>query len=236
MDITEQWKKEVGNRIRNIRITSTKVRNDLQGKKPTLERFAELVDSNKSNVSRWERGLNVPNEITLRTIADYGDISVNELLHGNRDEIISRAMDDALEEFLDVSNKNIQSDYERNKKRYDELLAGLYEKYTKYNEHILPIDSLYIRVRSLTSKELSAEYIKGARTNESSLLYLRSVLEDAHITVSKYEHDPLTQRAIKKGEISKDVFEFVINDLMETKKELNTRLKSIDKFRVKEGD
>lgn len=231
MDVTEQWKKEVGNRIRNIRITSPKVKDKLQGKKPTLERFATLVDSNKSNVSRWERGLNIPNEITLRIIAEYGDTSVEELLHGNRSEVISRAIDDALEDFVNFNDnldsldiEDIKTDYKNNKERYDKLLASLYEEYINYDEYTLPTDGLYIRVRSLASKELSTEYIKGARTNKSTLLYLHGIMEDAHVTVSKYEHDPLTQESIKNSKIKKEIFDFVIQNLMETKKELKRQL------------
>ena len=63
-------KKEVGNRIKDIRIN-----NGL-----TMEELADVVESNKSNVSRWERGLNIPNEATLRKIAVLGGVTVEELL------------------------------------------------------------------------------------------------------------------------------------------------------------
>lgn len=43
-------KQAIGNRIKEIRI------NNPIKKNATMEEFAEMVDSNKSNVSRWERG------------------------------------------------------------------------------------------------------------------------------------------------------------------------------------
>ena len=73
-------KEVLGIRIRNIRIT----------RKETLEEFAEQIRNStnekikttKSNVSKWEKGENVPNAITLHAISDLGGITVNELLYG----------------------------------------------------------------------------------------------------------------------------------------------------------
>lgn len=48
-----------------------------------MEEIASKVSSNKSNVSRWERGINVPNQITLKKIADLGDMTVDQLLYGD---------------------------------------------------------------------------------------------------------------------------------------------------------
>lgn len=70
-------KREVGKRIKEIRKSSLKLTFR------TMEELADKVGSNKSNVSRWERGINLPSRETLEKIADIGGISVNELLHGN---------------------------------------------------------------------------------------------------------------------------------------------------------
>ena len=71
----------LGERIKRIRVS----------RKETLEKFAEniikassdSVKTGKSNVSRWEKGLNKPNDITLQAIAKLGGITVNQLLNSN---------------------------------------------------------------------------------------------------------------------------------------------------------
>ena len=71
----------IGQRIKHIRVS----------RKETLEEFAEniikassnSVKTGKSNVSRWEKGLNKPNDITLQAIAKLGNTTVNQLLNSN---------------------------------------------------------------------------------------------------------------------------------------------------------
>lgn len=71
----------IGQRIKHIRVS----------RKETLEEFAEniikasnnSVKTGKSNVSRWEKGLNKPNDITLEAIAKLGNTTVNQLLNSN---------------------------------------------------------------------------------------------------------------------------------------------------------
>ena len=73
-------KKKLGSRIKEIRVNE----------KDTLESFSQkinkysggVIKSGKSNVSRWEKGENIPNDITLKTIADIGKMTVTELLYG----------------------------------------------------------------------------------------------------------------------------------------------------------
>ena len=68
----------VGKRIKAIRVD----------RKETLEQFAEnirmqtdgVVKTTKSNVSKWEKGLNLPNDITIKAIADLGNVTVDYLM------------------------------------------------------------------------------------------------------------------------------------------------------------
>ena len=70
----------LGERIKQIRLERGE----------TLEEFGQAIrkrsnkdlKSNKSNVSRWERDENVPNDFTLESIAKLGNTTVDELLHG----------------------------------------------------------------------------------------------------------------------------------------------------------
>lgn len=84
-------KKLVGKRIQAIRL----------GKGLTLEQFGELIGASKSSISewesgkhlppaksiisRWEKGVMLPNFSRLERIAEFGNITVNELLYGNNE-------------------------------------------------------------------------------------------------------------------------------------------------------
>ena len=71
--------KEVGKRIRSLR----------QEKGLTMEEFGKFIDkANKSAVGNWERGDNLPNNARLKMIAQFGGISVDELLYGTFDSFV----------------------------------------------------------------------------------------------------------------------------------------------------
>ncbi|HEM3634298.1 TPA: helix-turn-helix transcriptional regulator [Streptococcus suis] len=67
-------KKAIGLRIKSIR----------QDKGMTLEEFGKLFGAGKSNVSKWENGITVPNAERLKAIAKIGDMTVEQLLHGEQ--------------------------------------------------------------------------------------------------------------------------------------------------------
>lgn len=67
-------KKAVGQRIKEIRLK----------KGMTLEEFGGLFNAGKGLVSRWENGLSTPTPDRLKQIAKVGDLTLEELLYGNR--------------------------------------------------------------------------------------------------------------------------------------------------------
>lgn len=71
-------KKEVGSRIRRIRIEFGL----------TMQEFGEKLNppASDSIVSRWERGISLPNNDRLRQIAELGNVSMHYLLEGQTDE------------------------------------------------------------------------------------------------------------------------------------------------------
>lgn len=66
-------KKNVAHRIKNIR----------QERGMTMEEFGKLFGTTKHSVSNWENAKNLPNVTRLKEIADYGDITIEELLYGD---------------------------------------------------------------------------------------------------------------------------------------------------------
>lgn len=97
-------KKKLGNRIKGIRVAE----------KDTLEAFSQkinkysggVIKSGKSNVSRWEKGENIPNDITLKAIADIGGITVEELLYGKN--TVDDKLFETLEKFIARKNGILQ--------------------------------------------------------------------------------------------------------------------------------
>jgi hypothetical protein len=65
-------KKAVGARIRAIRLASGM----------TLKDFGKIFGTNESIVSRWENSASTPRIERLKKIAEFANISVQDLLHG----------------------------------------------------------------------------------------------------------------------------------------------------------
>lgn len=65
-------KKEVGQRIKKIRLEMGY----------TMLEFGKLFNASKGVISNWENGYNLPNRERLSSVAFYGQMSVDELLHG----------------------------------------------------------------------------------------------------------------------------------------------------------
>ena len=72
MEAREINKKEVGQRIREIRIR--------QGL--TLKEFGEVFGATKSNSQKWEKGLSLPNKARMVKMCKIANITLNELLYG----------------------------------------------------------------------------------------------------------------------------------------------------------
>lgn len=64
-------KKAVGARIMTIRLASGM----------TLKEFGQLFGASKGSVQGWEYGRNTPNPERLKKIAEFANISVQDLLH-----------------------------------------------------------------------------------------------------------------------------------------------------------
>ena len=72
-------KHEVSKKIHQIRLS----------KGMTLEEFGKQFNTSKATVFNWEKGRNLPNKQNLKIIADLGNITVNELLYGYKEELMS---------------------------------------------------------------------------------------------------------------------------------------------------
>ena len=76
-----------------------KLRNE---KKLTQEQFAEIIGVSNRSISRWENGVNMPDFDLLIQIADYFDVSIEEILDGERKiENMDKKMEEACTELMD---------------------------------------------------------------------------------------------------------------------------------------
>lgn len=159
-------KLELGNRIRNVR----------NKRLESMEKFGQSIadatnnqsKSGKSNVSRWERGENIPNNETLKAIADLGGISVNYLLYGDlKSRIISQ-----IEMYIAEKNLNLSED--RIKEAIDNLLGILKDETS--NENIrLEVQAEFILdiMNTMEWKELSDNELTELSTYQEVLLALQ---------------------------------------------------------------
>lgn len=99
--------KEVGARIKNIRLSSGW----------TLEELGEKLDTSKVTVFNWEKGRNKPNKENLKRIAELGKVSVNELLYGDLKQHVYNVLQNELiengkfalkvKEYLEIEDESI---------------------------------------------------------------------------------------------------------------------------------
>lgn len=185
--------KKIGSRIKDIRLS----------RGWTLEDLGERLHTSKVTVFNWEKGRNKPNKDNLKKIADLGNITVDELLYGSQQEVALKAIDDALNEFIE-SDSVMYFSYEDDKQRYNELLRELFYKHTTDDSFAfsVAIDDPYRYIRRNTLRILEEEFIKGERNNLNMLSYIANVLSQAQSELENYKIDPLTQKAIKNNDIT----------------------------------
>lgn len=197
---------DVSKRIRNIR----------KNLGMSMEEFGKLFDpvASKGVVSNWENNYNLPNNERLQRIAKLGDMTVDELLYGSTKEIVLKAMDDALNEFIN-SDSSLYLDYEDEKIRYEKLLDELSNEYVKEgNTDFSTADDFYKYIRNKTVRILGEEFLKGNRDDLNMITYLAYIVANAESDLKKYQTDPLTIQAIKDGDITKiNVLEELLKDL-----------------------
>lgn len=76
----------------------------------TQSELGELVGAGDKTISKWERGINVPDVIMLSNLAKIFDVSIHEILNGKRDEKL---------------NPKIVKLYENKKIRYSVLATSI---------------------------------------------------------------------------------------------------------------
>lgn len=88
-------------------------------KQLTQEQLAEILGVTNRSVSRWENGINMPGLDLVIEIANYYDISVEEILDGERrDKMIDKKTEQALLKVADYENQD--------KIKFSKRMCGLF--------------------------------------------------------------------------------------------------------------
>ena len=87
--------KKIGNFLKELR----------KGKGITQEEFAEKLDVSGRTVSRWETGVNMPDISLLVEISEFFDVSIPEIINGERkSEIMNEEVKEVAEKLSDYAN------------------------------------------------------------------------------------------------------------------------------------
>src|SRR5699024_4898345 len=144
--------------------------------KDTLESFSQkinkysggVIKSGKSNVSRWEKGENIPNDITLKTIADIGKMTVTELLYGK--ETVDDELYKQIEKFTARKNGILQEIKLLTPGALSGLTLGLAFKEMSKNA-VKDNEALQDRIKEL--ENFGYEYIKKTYNNYTYDKYIQ---------------------------------------------------------------
>lgn len=165
---TTEEKKAIGTRIRNIRI----------GQGLTMAKFGEQLipgeEIAQSIVSRWEKGLSVPNNRRLAAISKLGNISMTELLSP---EPATPVEDDLLPWDLEFPLKN--DPWSPEEKRNTMLNVMKMTDYTQYDDDEL---NLILAIMSYNSSYRQKPAIKGLSD------FIDTLLLGTEVDLNKTDH------------------------------------------------
>lgn len=169
-------KKALGQRIKSIR----------QAKGLTMEEFGKFFDNaSKGVISNWEKGSNIPNNARLKMIAQFGGITVNELLYGDFESYCYGIFDAVNAEMGWGRGLDFLTDPDRKRAFYAKVF-GYVKEYRYGYENSEGINNLYF-------KSFSDELNGLDLSNEGSFTYLTSKLEMLKNELRKYYYTSAVQ-------------------------------------------
>lgn len=83
-----------------------KLKNYREDKDLTQKQVADLIPMNQSNYSKIESGTQEPNLQQLTRIAEILEVSIDDLLDINHQELVEKKINEIKEEFDPLLNKN----------------------------------------------------------------------------------------------------------------------------------
>ena len=165
-------KSAIGKRINSIRLE----------KGMTLEEFGNLFGADKSNVLKWEKGSSIPSPERLKLISKIGNITIDELLMGNKIEYAVSLCNSLIQKSLtrSFSDKTLIEkysnqfiDYIRHALKSTDLSDTTYNEIeefviTKFKEFLSTPTSSVISVNQNEINKIY-EFISSSNTVENNL-------------------------------------------------------------------
>lgn len=168
--------KDVGQRIKAIR----------QARGFSQEEFGEeLNNANKSLVSRWENGKNLPNNERLKKISDLSGFTVEQILYGEKYSYNIEIYDYLKEEYKAYTNfhKNILGSFlnEYAFERADNQANSLIESFKKYT-----IDDFKSQINNKANENIFDDYQKYKEdVLDKVITTFKDVYDITNVTVSR---------------------------------------------------
>ena len=211
-------KKDVGNRIKSIR----------SSKGMTLEEFGKLFGASKGNVATWEKGSSLPNNERLFKIAELGEITVDELLYGDKKMYLINK----IEEELSRAERLFNDDYFFNyRNTIIENVLHDFELYTDFN------DLSYSEIDK-HAKTLTEDYVLNAITDTRGLITTIDIdLRDLISRINIYTGKAMVERNLKVNEIDIGIAEQAIKSaLYDYAQKTGKVIKGLENFNPKEDE
>lgn len=170
-------KKALGQRIKSIR----------QSKGLTMEEFGKFFDNaSKGVISNWEKGSNIPNNARLKMIAQFGGITVDELLYGNFQlycfDIFEVAHNDFMDHFESAKNLDVNKP-ENRMNFFVKVFNYVKENMLSYGDS----DRIYhLYWESLSNEIQNIEY-----SNKGAITYAYKELESLKSRLHNYFFTPI---------------------------------------------
>lgn len=221
----------IGQQINKIRVN----------RKETLEEFANAikektnfkVKTTKSNVSKWENGMNIPNDVTLKAISELGNISIDELIYGDLENYARKEIESLKLKLLNDSSVD--------NALIDSIVLDVYLRF--FHEYAPPINEIvhskeefdtklkgYLKdsIQYISNPEERATYVLGElqykvnkafdeyldyfktrtysneSTNELDYSFVESMPKGLYDEIQKYKHEVFDHIGSIKDKYKKD--------------------------------
>lgn len=222
-------KAELGQRIKQIRIK----------RKETLEKFAEAIQketnytikTTKSNVSKWEKGLNTPNDMTLNSIARLGNTSPEWILFGDIPSTVKQLIDEIQDNEITTYNSELYKQL-YNPKVKKEITDIILERYLFTNLTPVGMKQYVKTILDQVLTEYKEKHKFMPYNNENAILYSKDQLWKTIKKIDEYflkeDLNPdLARSFLNKDEIKKDLSEKLYDKIRIAFENLSDELNSI---------
>ncbi|QBX10233.1 XRE family transcriptional regulator [Streptococcus satellite phage Javan419] len=219
---------QVGERIKQIRLSLGE----------SMEKFGERFETSKGTVNNWEKGRNLPNKENLKKISELGQMTVNELLYGNVNNLIeSVLLSFDFYEFADeIKKKRVSELVQKEVKDFPHLLTPEYndELIEKISDIVVDIingldgtneSALRTSYEAFSFSEIEDMFYRTVTTSETEIRYNYSLMMyQKHYKTKKILRDGMNEQLYFK---LKAVHEQAETEVTKIAKELDYKLHSI---------